>query len=230
MCYDTLGNFWDTVYGRSTRDWSHANALVLDPSTDSWIVSLRHQDCLVKIGRQSGQIEWILGDHDRWALTWQPYLLTPVGTGFQWQYHQHAPELQADGSMLVFDNGNGRAIPPAPALSPAQSYSRAVRFRVDEGNHTVAQPWAYGGPPGGSGPSFYSFFVSSAYRMAATGNVLVCDGGKITATGRMYARLFEVTDEVLPQVVFDCEIGADGVTSTESYFAYRAYRLPSVYR
>ena len=34
------------------RDWTHANGLIHDPSDDSFIVTIRHQDCAIKIGRR----------------------------------------------------------------------------------------------------------------------------------------------------------------------------------
>ncbi|MCA8949757.1 MAG: aryl-sulfate sulfotransferase [Planctomycetes bacterium] len=226
MTYDTLGNFWDEVYLSPTKDWSHANGLALDERNDRWIVSLRHQDAVVAIDRASGQVAWIAGDPARWNPPWSTLLLSPIGAGFEWQYHQHAPQLLSDGTLMLFDNGNGRAVPPTPALPFAEAYSRALQLRIDAGNRTVEQVWSYGGPPGGSEPSFYSFFVSSAFRQPATGNVIVCDGGKLATGGRMYGRVFEVTSEPTPQVVFACEIGGDGVSNNESYFVYRAYRLP----
>lgn len=228
--YDSLSDFWDDHYGQATFDWSHANGLALDPATDSWIVSLRHQDMVFKLQRTTGQLEWILGDHGRWNAPWSDQLLTPIGTGFAWQYHQHAPQLQPDGSLMLFDNGNQRAIPPAAPVPFPEAYSRAVQFRVDENVGSVEQLWAYGGPPNSSGPSFYSFFVSSAYRMPKSGNVLVCDGGKAGPGGRLFGRVFEITTEPTPQVVFEFKVQADGVANTTSYFLYRAYRLPGVYR
>lgn len=229
VSYDSLGTFWDDHYGRPTFDWSHANALALDRASDSWLVSLRHQDAVVKIQRQTGQVEWILGDPARWRTPWNGLLLTPIGTQFAWPYHQHAVQLCDDGSIQLFDNGCGRAIPPTPQLPPTDAFSRAVRFAVDEVARTVQQPWVYGGPPGGGGPTFYSFFVSSAYLLPATGNTLVCDGGKRAAGGRLYGHLFEITGEAQPQTVFELYVRGDGVANTTSYFIYRAFRLPGLY-
>lgn len=230
MVYDSLNNFWDDHYGAPTADWTHANALVLNESTDSWVVSLRHQDCVFQVGRKTGELEWILGDPARWNAPWSNKLLAPVGANFEYQYHQHAPQLLPDGTMMLFDNGNHRAIPPTPQMPFPQSYSRAVQYRVDEITQTVEQVWHYGGPPGGTEPSFFSFFVSSAFRQPSTGNVLICDGGKGGPGGSIWGRVLEITTEPTPQVVFECSVQADGVTNMEDYFMYRAYRLSGVYR
>ncbi|GAB4142395.1 MAG: hypothetical protein Fur0037_09600 [Planctomycetota bacterium] len=229
ISYDGLGTFWDDYYARSTEDWSHANAIVLDPRTDSWIVSMRHQEAVIQIQRTTGQIEWILGDPGRWMEPWRSYLLTPVGLDFQYSYHQHAPELQPDGTIFLFDNGNGRAVPPNPRMSRQQSYSRAVQYRPDPAARTVQQLWSYGGPPGTSMPSFFSGAVGSAYVQPATGNVLVCSGAQFAPGTGPYARVFELVREAEPRTVFECTIR--GTTSFQvSYFCYRAYRLAGVYR
>ena len=51
-------------------DWTHANGLIHDPSDDSFIVTIRHQDCAIKIDRQTGALKWILGTPDGWREPW----------------------------------------------------------------------------------------------------------------------------------------------------------------
>lgn len=230
LCYDSLGNYWDDHYRRPTRDWSHANALVYDPEQDAYVVSLRHQDALVAIDRAAGTVRWILGPHERWAAPWQGLLLAPM-PGLEWQFHQHAPERTADGGFLMFDNGTGRAVPPATRLSFAESWSRAVEFRVDEATRTVAETWAYGSPPDRGEASFYSFFVGDANRLA-NGDVLVCDGGKLEPAPRfnLYGRVAEVTHTDPAELLFEAWVQdrAPG-TNPRSYFVYRALRVPALH-
>lgn len=38
-------------------DWSHSNALIEDPSDNSLIVSLRHQNAVIKFSRATGQLK-----------------------------------------------------------------------------------------------------------------------------------------------------------------------------
>jgi len=49
-------------------DWTHANGLIHDPSDDSFIVTVRHQDCAIKIDRKSGALTWVLGTPDGWRI------------------------------------------------------------------------------------------------------------------------------------------------------------------
>ena len=243
MSYDSLLGFWDSVYGRPTHDWSHANALVLDPFDDSVIVSSRHQDALVKIARSSGELVWILGDPARWQMPWAQSLIDPAQEGywdvapvpfggpaaqapFQWFYHQHAPMVTPTGSILLFDNGNQRAIPPDPGLAPPERYSRAVEVAVDPARRTVRQLWSYGGPE----DPFFSPVVGDADLMPATDNVLVTDGGKILVGTTRWARVLEVErgDATRPsEIVFEVQV-RDDVTST-SWLVYRAEKLADVY-
>jgi len=233
MCYDSLGGFWSDFYQRRTRDWSHANGIAYSASDDSYLVTLRHQDVVLKLDRATGSVKWLLGDPARWVAPWDRLLLVPSGAGLAWPYHLHAPQIEPDGRMLVFDNGNSRAIPPAPSMAFSESYSRAVEFTVAAASGTVRQDWAYGSPPPGTGqaPSFYTAFAGSARHLAETGNVLICDGARIAspATGQTYARIAEVTHEGSSELVFEVLI-RDASSEARSYWVYRAERIPSFYR
>ena len=251
MSYDTLSNFWNGTYGNDSRDWSHANALVHDPSDDGLVVSLRHQELVFEISRQTGELRWMLGDPARWNLPWANYLLEPQPAGlsvvggvvdstlpggaspadagapadFEWNYHQHAPKLTADGGLLLFDNGNGRAVPPKAALPAPERYSRAVEYVIDERALTVRQRWAYGG----AGEGWYSGALGDADELTATGNVLVTDGFRFGAVGQVWGRVFEVTRDNPGQIVFEIVARDDSPTNPVSWLAYRAERLPSIY-
>ena len=90
---------------------------------------------------------WILGNHSNWAAEFQPYLLTPVGP-LEWPYHQHAPTITAEGTILLFDNGNDRASPfdGVPRMELSESYSRAVEYAIDEDSMEVTQVWEFAFP------------------------------------------------------------------------------------
>jgi hypothetical protein len=105
------------------NDWLHGNALQLTPDGNI-LYSMRHQDWIVKIdyenGAGTGNILWRLG----------------AGGDFQmnstdpspWFSHQHDANEQADGSVLVFDDGNTRI-----AAHP-QEHSRGQVLRLDAPN------------------------------------------------------------------------------------------------
>ena len=103
--------------------WTHANALDHDPADDSYTLSLRNQDTILRIDRASGEIRWRLGgvhnDFDA-ALNVLPL--------FQRQ-HQFQ---RLDSSILVFDNG-----------TVDDMRSRAVEYALDEGNMTAQQIWTH---------------------------------------------------------------------------------------
>jgi len=237
--YTSLSGFWNGQYAGvagATRDWSHGNAVVLDAASDALVVSLRHQDAVVKVRRATGELVWILGNHDNWRAPWSAKLLTPL-EGLSWQYHQHAAKVLPGGNILLYDNGNFRASPPATRLPAEDNHSRAVEFAVNEAAMTVAQVWSYGGP---ADEIFYSPFICDADRLPVTGNVLITDGGRVVdgdgtpsdlpaAEGNhTWARLVEVTHTTPAVKVWEVQIGNPDPDS-ESWTVYRSERLPGLY-
>jgi arylsulfate sulfotransferase len=98
-------------------DYLHVNSLEVDPADGNVVVSIRHTNSIVKISHTTGQILWTLGGkEDMFGLT-----------ATQTFSHQHHVRVHPDGSMTVFDNGNGA------------HQSRVLRFVLDETSHTVTQ-------------------------------------------------------------------------------------------
>lgn len=93
-------------------DYFHANSVVRD-GADGLIVSARHANAVYRIGRATGMIDWRLGG------TKSDFRLGP-GASFA---RQHDAEVQADGSLRMFDNsargGRGR--------------TRVITLRLDRG-------------------------------------------------------------------------------------------------
>lgn len=239
IAYDSLTPFWDLVYheqSNTTKDWSHANALVYSESDDAIIVSLRNQDALIKFRRETGSLVWILGTPANWKSPWKEYLLK-APADMPWFFHQHAPKVLSDGRILLFDNGNFRASPPDNKLPAKDNHSRVVEYRIDEAQGTVEQTWAYGGP---ETEIFYSPFLGDADALPKTGNVLITDGGRVTDdkgvasdeifSGYKSARIFEVTREVKPRKVFEIQIKPATPVGSPGWSVYRAARIPGLYR
>ncbi len=157
-------------------DWAHVNAVINDPRDDSIIISLRQQDALVKFSRSTGDLKWILGPHANWSSKFQPFLLTPIGEPFEWQYHQHSPTITPSGTILLFDNGNFRASPfDGTTTTPdSKNYSRAVEYAIDEQNMEIRQVWEYGK---NMAKPLYAGWIGDANWMKTTGNVLITFGG-----------------------------------------------------
>lgn len=244
VSYGSTGSFWDSTYGIETRDWTHANAVIPDFENDSLIVSLRHQDAVISMPRGPGKLNWILGSHDRWVTPWSLALLDPIlsddfqapdlgvpfgtpASSFEWQFHQHAPMITQSGDLLLFDNGNGRTVPPTPELAAEERYSRAVTFRIDADAQTVEGVWEYGSQE----DPWYSLFICDADELT-NGNVLVCDGGEAMPgpVGQVgWTRLVEVSTTTPAEVLWELTVRDDDQTAPLSWNAYRAERLSGVY-
>ena len=235
--YDSLGwgGAWRTIFGNEEAhprgDWAHANAVVMDESERHVLVSLRQQDAVVKIDWETGQLMWILGNHEDWGPKWQGYLLQPQGD-LLWPYHQHAPTTTPDGTVLMFDNGNYRARPFEEPTPPSESFSRAVEYRIDEDNMEVTQVWSFGGP--GDEP-FFARFLGDADWMPQTGNVLINYGGLVSdaagtpmveGSGHNWVRIVEVTHDTPAETVFELFIDDE---RPAGWSVFRAERLPSLY-
>jgi arylsulfate sulfotransferase len=105
-----------------TPDWSHINSLELLDDDKSVLLSSRTQNTIFKVDLETEEIEWMmgeLGDFGLWAA--------------DQFYRQHAPEVQEDGNILLFDNGN----------RDDRSYSRAIEIAYDEQAMTAEVVWQY---------------------------------------------------------------------------------------
>jgi hypothetical protein len=197
---------------------------------------MRNQDAIVKFSR-TGQLKWILGPPENWGPEWQPYLLTPVGTPFEWNYAQHAPILTPQGTLLFYDDGNCRAEPFDPPVPDQDNYSRAAEFSIDETNMEVSQVWEFADT---NDDRLYTGALGNAAWLPQTGNVLV-DFGYVSyengahpdpiATNATIVRIKEVTHQPNPSVVFDLELSDPNNTNTNSagYYLYRSHRIPDLY-
>lgn len=228
--YDSLSTHFELG---TPNDWCHANAIIADG--DSVIVSCRHQDAVFKARLDTGELVWILAPHDNWSDAFRPFLLEPVGD-VEWSYHQHAPALTGDGTLVLFDNGNHRADPfdgTAP-MTPATSYSRAVEYRIDESAMTVEQVWEYGA---GIEPRLYAFFIGDADPLPATGNVWINFGGLTgvgdqssadMGRGRFQSRLVEV-ERPGGDAVFALSVYSDADDYPDGFRVYRSERIAGLY-
>ncbi len=163
----------------SAHDWFHNNALWYDKNTDSITLSGRHQDVLINIDFETGNLNWILGDPEGWPkeLT-DNYFLKPVGN-LEWQYEQHACIITPDGDLMTFDNGHYRSKNPEHYRQGKDNYSRGVRYRIDWKNRTVQQIWQYGKE---RGCEFFSPYISNV-DYYEDGHYLVHSGGIATLDG-----------------------------------------------
>ena len=175
---------------------------------------------------------------DPWATCplgtdWQPYLLTPTGTPFDWNYGQHAPELTPQGTLLVFNDNPYQASPYDTQVADQNNYSSAVEYRIDETNMTVSEVWNSAWQT--NQDRLYAPIVGRVQWLPATRNIFVTYG-YITyvnglAPGGESARLIEYTHDPVPQVVFDLSFAYNGTANSNKggYYCYRAYQIPHLY-
>ncbi len=182
------------------QDWFHANAIGWSPADHDLILSLRHQDWVIKIdyrdGQGTGQVLWRLGRNGDFTLT--------SDDPFPWFSHQHSVSYVDPSTLVVFDNGNTRC----QDQSPARRHSRGQVLALDEIHHQAHLLLSV--DLGG-----YSFAVGGAQRLPG-GDYVFTSGmekGRAGYTGRSI--------EVTPggKVVY-----VQGVNIAE----YRAYREGSL--
>ena len=206
-------------------DWVHVNGVVPDPADGGWVISVRHQDALVKVA-PDGEIDWILGTPAGWRAPWSDRLLTPEGA-LTWPYHAHAPEVNADGTIVVFDNQMHGYNPYEDAV--VRRPSRAVGFAVDPIARTVREVFSF--DQTATGP-LTSDALGDADVLPTTGNVLADYGfldGEGEAThaslgwGRKAIRLVEWTPT--GEVARDIRLRSDLSEIADGWKAYRVEHL-----
>jgi|MDSW01.1.fsa_nt_gb arylsulfate sulfotransferase len=240
--YELTEAYWHVRGFPDHLDWTHGNGLEYDPRDDSIIINLRHQDALIKIDRESGEIVWILGEHTDWSEELQKKLLKPVGEPFRWIYHAHNPRLTESGTIVLFDNGKFQARPFRPYAEPEGTYSRTVEFEVDEEAMTVRQLWASHDRV--TPDNCYSFAMGDAHWLPKTGNFLVvdsiCDYRQEGLTQNEFdyskrhiidvfswARVREYGGRDSNNVVFELEVR--DTTEVLQWQIFGGFRTPSIY-
>lgn len=203
-------------------DWTHSNAVIYSQDDGNIIMSMRHQNWLLKInynnGQGDGSIIWHLGYGGDFRLV--------GGTApTDWFSAQHGPSFVSSNttgvfSLAVFDDGNDRQLAPgAPCGTPVQTYcytscacySTGDILQLDENAKTATLTFQ-------DVPNTFSYYGGNA-EVLANGDFEY----DLSAGGPSGGALvLEVVQPENPrQVVWQMTI--------PTYSAYRAYRLPSLY-
>jgi hypothetical protein len=197
-------------------DWTHANAVLYSADDHNLLLSLRHQNWLIKIdfadGQGSGDVLWRLGEGGDFKLL--------GGTDpTDWFYAQHGPSYFSSNTTGVFeiglmDNGDDRRFAPTVVCGTGAIpclYSTVPVLQIDEAAMTAALIFHYIVPP-----TLYSFFG---------GNVNPLANGDVEAdlcsvqSGSVIEEL--TMSGASPQLVWKAV--------TPGAFQYRADRIPSLY-
>jgi hypothetical protein len=200
---------------------------VYDPVRDAVIVSTRHTSQIValKYGTEPGpqnELLWTIGTDGTIPLTGDV------------PRYQHAVEVEDDGSLILYDNGNGRAGTAPGTDNPP--YSRAVTYAVDDSSAdptdwTATQTWEDRVDETPGHPVFAAF-LGDADRLE-NGNVLIDHGGipnPAPAPGdHNRCKIIEVVPagnaDNGGEIVWELRMG----TAARPVTCYRSERVPSLY-
>lgn len=218
----------DLNYGSDTHDWLHTNGMEYDESTNSVLISARHQDAVFSMSLETGDINWILSNpDDLWSEYLKEKLLKPTGDNFEWQYGQHNISLLPNGDIMMFDNGDYRSKNTDEVLPATQGYSRAVVYRIDKENMTVSQVWQFGKELGSAPMAAYvssSQYLGENHYLIDFGGIVKDSNGNSTYNimdgiqGSSQSQIYEVKDG---KIIFHASVERSGLHGN----TYRAARM-----
>lgn len=195
------------------HDWFHNNSVWYDKKTNSITLSGRHQDIIINLDFDSGDLNWIIGDPECWPENMQKYFFKPVGdlTKFDWQYEQHAAAMLPNGDVMCFDNGHFRAKVEEKYVPAINNFSRGVRYKIDTNKMEIEQTWQFGKE---RGSDFFSTYISNIeyyadeHYMVHSGGIgkfkgEVCDVAPARYVGddEQYLDLNSITIEIKDDVI-----------------------------
>jgi arylsulfate sulfotransferase len=198
-------------------DWTHSNAIVYSPDDGNLLLSIRHQNWIIKIdyqdGKGSGDVIWRLGQGG-------DFTLQGATDPTDWFYAQHSPSFASPNttgvfSLVLFDNGDDRMFPAGvtcgSAGAPPCFYSTVPILQIDENSKVATVAFRYT-------PQNYSFFGGGA-NVLDNGNI---ENDLCAPLGvPVESIVTEVTNQPTPQIVWQMTIPGE--------YAYRAFRIPSLY-
>ncbi len=179
----------------SYDDWFHNNSVDYDASTESLLLSGRHQDIVINIdiSEETPTLNYIIGDPDQFSDTDGfpvDKFLTPINSDgsscdttcdLEWQYAQHSAIFLPNNQVMILDNGNNRAKVEEDYIPASETYTRGVIYEIDATAGTIKQVYEYGSDR----DDFYSPYISNV-EYYADGHYLVHSGGIATLNGDYY--------------------------------------------
>jgi arylsulfate sulfotransferase len=198
-------------------DWTHANAVLYSATDGDLLLSLRHQNWIIKIdynnGAGTGDILWHLGYQGDFTLN--------GGTDpTDWFAAQHGPSFTTSNTagqfgLAVFDNGDDRTLANSQTCTTAGitpcPYSNVDVFSIDETAKTATLSHLIP-------TNTYSYFGGNAETLA--NNDIEFDQCANLPPGYT-TTTFEMTPDSPPEVVLQMTLSGAN--------AYRSYRMPSLY-
>src|SRR5262249_12634677 len=122
-------------------DWLHMNSVSWSPADRNLVLSIRHQDWVVKIDYENGE-----GDgHVIWRLGQDGDFMVKSPDANPWFSHQHNAHYIDDSTLILFDNGDTRQASDPDAHSRGQVWTldekkmtATLASNVDLGNYSDA--------------------------------------------------------------------------------------------
>ena len=198
-------------------DWTHSNGLLYSTDDHNLLLSIRHQNWIIKInfqdGQGSGAVMWRLGEGGDFKLI--------GGTEpTDWFYAQHglsffSPNTTGIYRLGMMDNGNDRIFPSGQVickpLAPTTSncYSTIPVLELDESNMTATLVTHYTPPP-----SYFTFFGGNVEQLP-NGDFHANFGSTVNGG---------IVQELNPQAT---QVIWQGTTPSGDQF--HTYRWPSLY-
>jgi arylsulfate sulfotransferase len=198
-------------------DWTHSNDLVYSTDDHNLLLSMRHQNWIIKIdfvdGTGSGDVMWRLGEDGDFKLAGG---IDPT----DWFYAQHGMSYFTPNTTGVFqlglmDNGNDRIFPSGQVLCKPYSpttpscYSTVPVLELNETNMTATLVTHYVPPP-----TSFSFFGGNVERLP-NGDIHADFSAPLSGG---------IVQELNPQSL---QVVWQGTTPGADQF--HAYRWPSLY-
>lgn len=183
------------------NDWLHSNAIAYSPWDGNLLLSMRHQDWVIKIdyrdGSGTGDVLWRLGPEGDFTIdSADPY---------PWFTHQHDPNYVQENRIVIYDNGNTRC-----EQNHDLCYSRGQVYQLNESTMTAELVL-------NADLENYSFALGSAQPLP-NGNFHFNSGTQFGEIGP-----FGSADEIRPDGSFSYSQALRGIG------IYRSFRMRDMY-
>jgi len=185
--------------------WAHVNTIEPFPGERAVLLSVRNQDVMMRVDRDTGAVDWVLGWGGDFEMADEDLFL-----------RQHAPEILENGEILLFDNGmsqnevNRKDEDPAKVRPVSRVIQLALTFHEDGSPDAAEVTWEY------LDPDLFAFARSEADRLP-NGNTLIT-----------YSQLAPKLDSWLREI--DADQGTVWeLRSPPNWSTYRAERIDPVY-
>jgi arylsulfate sulfotransferase len=222
--WSTFDHFDVNYHPLGLTDWTHSNAIVYSPSDGNLLLSCRNISLISKIdyrnGAGTGDVLWQLGPNGSLnPLNLMGSSIVPNPGPSDWFYNQHFPVFLGSVTagffrLGVWDNGNTRPDPSTGLLcgtaGAAPCYSRGVTFQINESAKTAQ----------------ITFQDKLPFAAICCGNIGIL--------GNNDFEFGAGAESINPGSGLALEVTPSGSQtvwqlSIENQFAYRAFRIPSLY-